>query len=155
MSVKAIRWALDAATQHGLNQTHRIVLVVLGNYHHERTGTCFPSVETVARDAGLSVRRAQSAIRAISSMGLIHVNKRSVRGVQRSNQYDLFGQFRDDGRVTPKTGFRGDGGGTPNETVGGDGRVTRTSNIYIGGTDDANVVPFATAKELKIAGGAK
>lgn len=155
MSVKAIRWALEVSTAHGLNHTHRLVLIALGNSHNERTGMCFPSVETIARDAGLSERRAQSALRALASMGLIYINKRSERGVQRSNLYDLFGRFRDDGRVTPKTGFRGDGGGTPKRQVGVTGASPEHSIYNTQHGDGGNVVPFSTTNDLKFAGGAK
>lgn len=151
-----MKWAFDVSSQHSLSQTHRLVLLALAFHHHQATDECFPTLATIADYAGLSERRARSAAHALDAMGLIRIKKRSERGVQRSNQFDLFGRFRADVRVTPKTGFRADGGGHPQTPpVGGTHASADSVSIYIPEPDAANVVSFSTAKELKIAGGAK
>lgn len=151
-----MKWAFDVSSQHGLSQSHRLVLLALAFHHHQATDDCFPTLATVADYAGLSERRARSAAHALDAMGLIRIKKRSERGVQRSNQFDLFGRFRADVRVTPKTGFRADGGGHPQTAkLGGTHASADRVSIYTGETDDAKILSFATAKELKFAGGAK
>lgn len=151
-----MKWAFDVSTQHGLNQTHRLVLLALSYHHHQKTDECYPDLETIASYAGLSTRRARSATHALESMGLIRIRNRFVGGHQRSNQYDLFRKFRADVRVRAKTGFRADGGGTPNVNVRADAAASPDKVIiYIPEPDDENLAPFSLAKGYEFSGGAK
>lgn len=155
MSAKAIKWAFDVSTQHGLNQTNRLVLLAIAYHHHPKTGDCYPELETIAAYAGLSVRRARSAARAIAATGLIRIRPRYVGGHQRSNQYDLFRKFRADASVRVKTGFRADGGGTPEKLAGRTHASPDKVIIYIPEPDDENLAPFSLAKGCEFSGGAK
>lgn len=113
MSVRAFNWVATVVGDSRLNQSQRSLLWALAHHHHDKTGACFPAVATLAGMAGISERKATEHLGGLADLGLIHVNKRTVRGRQRSNQYDLFGTFRADGSVTPKPALRGDKKSTP------------------------------------------
>lgn len=108
-----MNWAAEILRTTGLTASERLALLCLAHAHHAGTGACFPSVETVAAFSGLSERRAKTALHSLADRGLVHINKRTVRGRQRSNQYDLNFQWRGDAGVTPKRQLRGDKKSTP------------------------------------------
>ncbi len=103
MSTRAMNWALETAKGSRLNSSERLVLMILAHHHHDRTNACFPAIATIAELAGLSTRRAQSTVRALTDKGLINVAVRTEHGRQRSNQYDLFGKPRGDGGAPLRT----------------------------------------------------
>lgn len=113
-----MQWAIDAGKAADLGAAHRIVLMVLAHHHHDRTGACFPTISTVAEAAGLRERRTQAILRSLEAMGLITIAKRTERGRQRSNQYDLFGRPRGAACCTPKPAPRGAKQSTPQDARG-------------------------------------
>lgn len=74
-----------------LAPTERLVLLALAMHRDRRTGACFPSIDTVARLVGLAPRGVQRSIRKLEEAGLVVVEKRSIGGRQRSNNYQLHG----------------------------------------------------------------
>lgn len=118
MSVRAMNWAVEVSKTTRLTSSQRLVLYVLAHHHHDKTNACFPAVDTIAACAGLSRRRVQAALRELAELRLISCEKRTERGRQRSNQYDLFGRFRGDAISTPKRETRGAGGDAPQEYRG-------------------------------------
>jgi len=100
-----MKWATEMLAVHDLTQTQRLVLLCLAFHHHNTTGACFPSMETIATFAGLSVRRAQLGMRDLEAFGLVSRRKRVTNQGQSSNQYDLFGRFK---RGDKKSRARGD-----------------------------------------------
>lgn len=119
MSVRAMKWAFEMMPKASLHPSERLVLLALCHHHHEKTGACFPAVETLAAVTGYSIRQVQYALRKLEEIGLIYTNDRTVRGHQRSNQYDLFGNLRGAVGCTPKKPGRGAGGGTPRGAISG------------------------------------
>lgn len=108
-----MNWALEVANAARLSASERLVLLILAHHHHDKTSACFPAVDTIAGYAGLSTRRVQMTIRALTTSGLISVATRSVHGRQRTNQCDLFGRLRGEASVTPQRASRGDKKSTP------------------------------------------
>jgi hypothetical protein len=125
MSTRAMNWILETAKGSRLNSSERLVLMILAHHHHDRTNACFPAIATIAELAGLSARRAQSTVRAVTDKGLISVAVRTEHGRQRSNQYDLFGKPRGDATDTPKGKAGNDAGVIPKPRARDDAGVTR------------------------------
>lgn len=123
MSVRATKWAYETMPRVKLHPSERLVLLSLCYHHHDKTGACFPSIETISAETGFCERQVQYATKRLAEMGLIYVSKRSVRGHQGSNQYDLFGAFRGAVHCTPKptkkADTRGAGGGAPRGAMAG------------------------------------
>lgn len=105
MSIPALKWAGDILIAHDLTQTQRLALLCLAYHHHNTTGSCFPTMQTVADYAGVSERRARMNIRDLEALGLIKSRKRVTSQGQSSNQYELFGSFK---RADKKSRARGD-----------------------------------------------
>ena len=134
-----MKWAADILCAHDLTATQRLVLVCLANHHHNGTGACFPSMDSIGLFAGVSERRARTAVSALVKMGLITRRKRVTFRGQSSNQYDLFGRIK---RADKKSRAREDAsvrasGVTP---ASGDKEVSLTDNQarrfrVIGGRD--------------------
>lgn len=94
MSWRAIRWAMGAMQEARLSSVQRLVLITLAYHHHDKTGACTPSVETLAGETGLSRRAVQLATKELANTGMITLTARSVHGIQTSNQHDLFGSIK-------------------------------------------------------------
>lgn len=107
MSVQAMKWAAEILRSNDMTATQRLVLLCLANHHHNGTGACFPSMENIGLFAGVSVRRAQFAMRDLEAFGVVKRRKRVTAQGQSSNQYDLFGRFK---RGDKKSRARGDAG---------------------------------------------
>lgn len=154
--MKAVRWAFRMIAEHKLPAPVRLVLLSLAYRHHDETGACYPTYKTIAADTGMSERAAIDAMKALAATKLITVKPRSVHGHQRSNQYDLFGKGGVQTASPLKRPIRGANYYTPETSNSGvQTAAPDKDNTKRGKTDDANVVSFATAKELKFAGGAK
>lgn len=123
MSTRAMNWAFETMKGSRLTAAQRLALIALAHHHHDKTNACFPSMETIAAVAGLTVRRAQIAVRALEKMGLISVAVRTEHGRQRSNQYDLFGKMRGDASVAPKARARNDASVAPKTRARDDASV--------------------------------
>jgi hypothetical protein len=92
MSTQAIKWAFVVLSSSNLTPIERIVLAFLSFRHHHKTGDCFPSMETIGNHAGVSERRARTAVRNLEAAGLIKSHRRVGQAGNSSNQYELFGR---------------------------------------------------------------
>lgn len=92
MSIRAINWAIDVCERISAPSAHRFVLMVLCTFHHDKTGECFPSYETIAKRTGYSRRKVIALVSEIEGNGLVIRQKRRVSGTQGSNQFVLFGR---------------------------------------------------------------
>lgn len=159
MSIKAIRWAFGAIAEHNLPAPQRLALLSLAYHHHADTGACFPTFDTISADTGLSKRAVIAALQGLDATDLVTINRRSVRGRQRSNQYDLFGKFKAPRGVhaaAPLKRNRGVHMTTPlTLTSGVHAAAPDKVIIYIPEPDDEKFAPFATASGCEFSGGAK
>lgn len=106
MSVKATNWAYSVGELFDLTASERLVLLALSHRHNQATGQCNPSLDTLARMAGLTERRTRSAIASLEAKKLVRRHVRTINGRQRSNDYQLF--LGEDGGVRAKPGLRAD-----------------------------------------------
>lgn len=132
-----MRWAADILCANDLTATQRLVLVCLSNHHHNTTGACFPSMESIAIFCGVSDRRARMAVSDLEALGLIARRKRVTSQGQSSNQYDLFGTVK---RADKKSRARADA------RVRGGGRTLGSANREVSITDTLD-------KGLRVVGG--
>ena len=84
VSIQAVAWVLEETEVEGLT---RLVLLALANHADHVTGECWPTVETVAREARCSRRTVFYALNELVSAGLIE--KVSGGGRGKSNRYRL------------------------------------------------------------------
>jgi|GEM_PF-1792007 DNA-binding transcriptional MocR family regulator len=94
MSIEATNWAYRTFKIVDLPTADRIVLLVLCHSHNKKDNKCFPSHDTIAEATGLSRTRVKYAIRTLSALNLISVERRMPNGRQSSNQYVLFGKLK-------------------------------------------------------------
>lgn len=146
MSWRAIKWAMEAAPQYRLSSAQRLVLLTLAYHHNDKTGTCTPAVDTLAGETGLSDRAVQLATQALAKARLITIAKRTVHGIQTSNQYDLFWPVKGCTTFTPRGEARSSRGGEGN---GGAGVKHVHPNSYYP-TDSETVVPFAAVRREQL-----
>jgi len=92
MSIRAINWARDVGKRIGIPSRHRLALLTLAAHHHDKTGECFPSYETIADEVGCSRRKLIDLVSDLEANGLIVRQKRRTNGHQGSNQFVLFGR---------------------------------------------------------------
>lgn len=92
MSIRATLWARDVCTAMGAPADCRLFMMALALRHHDKTGECFPSYDTIAEDTGIPRRRVITLAQECASNGIIVIQDRRVRGHQSSNQYVLFGR---------------------------------------------------------------
>ncbi|MEL5876042.1 helix-turn-helix domain-containing protein [Cereibacter sphaeroides] len=91
MSARAINWA-HAALQHiDVPPVERLTLMCLAFHHHPTTGECYPSMETLGRECGVSSRRIQEAIANLVQWGVIKKQRGGTAAGNSSNRYTLFG----------------------------------------------------------------
>ena len=87
MSIQAVAWVLS---QNGedLPSTARLVMIALANHADHTSGHCWPSVKTIASEAGCSERTASRYLYALSRNGFIDVRRTQRKSGQfRSNDY--------------------------------------------------------------------
>lgn len=96
MSIKAINWATDVCARLGTPPKHRLILFSISKHHHDKTGACFPSYETIARETGHRRRGVIEAVNDLEANGLLMKQLRRVNGHQGSNNFVLFGRPRAD-----------------------------------------------------------
>lgn len=99
MSIPAMNWAFRQIEKFELKESERLILLVLAFKLHSITKQCTPSVETIAKMTGLSERRVQMNVRTLEEKQLVLVKKRSKKGQQLSNQYELLGATK---KASPK-----------------------------------------------------
>ncbi len=58
-------------------------------YKSNKSGECYPSVETISKHCGVSVRTVQRATKKLQERNYITIDKRYYKGRQSSNQYTL------------------------------------------------------------------
>lgn len=102
VSVEAMTWALDVTEVRG---TEKLVLLGIANHADKHGGNAWPSVETLARYAGVHERGVQRAIEALIQRGLVvrHLNaggSRKQRPDRAPNLYEL-DLSRGGARATP------------------------------------------------------
>lgn len=91
MSIRAINWARDVCQKIDAPSNHRLALVMIALHHHEKTGHCFPSYDTLADACGFSRRKVIDLVFDLEKNGLIIRQKRRVGAHQGSNHFVLFG----------------------------------------------------------------
>ena len=74
MSVQALSWVLEQSPARG---TDRLVLLSLANHAHPDGSHAWPAVATIAREAGVSERSAQRALRSLEELGAIEPDGRA------------------------------------------------------------------------------
>jgi DNA-binding transcriptional regulator YhcF (GntR family) len=77
MSFRVLRWAFEQT----LPALQSVVLLRLANHHNQKTGQCFPSIPTLARECGMSVRSVINATKALEAQKLIQVTRRKKNTV--------------------------------------------------------------------------
>lgn len=143
MSIKAIRWAYSLFEVIDIPPQERSVLLALCYHHHDKTGECYPSYDTLARLSGYRRRRVIDAVRSLKEWGLIRVEKRRVRGHQGSNQFLLFGSMKRGTRVQKGAPSQGAQKGTLARVQTG---APDRGNIYTTAGDGAEVVDFPSQR---------
>lgn len=91
MSVRAIKWAHSVLPVVDLPPTERLALLILAYHHNDKTGDCFPSMETIAGQSGVTPRRIQQAIANLVSWAIIKKKRGGTTEGNASNRYTLFG----------------------------------------------------------------
>lgn len=92
MSIRAINWARDVGKSIGIPSRHRLALLTLAAHHHDKTGSCFPSYDTIADEVGCNRRKAMELVSDLEANGVIIRQSRRRGQRQGSNQYVLFGR---------------------------------------------------------------
>ncbi len=94
MSVHAIDSVLAIPANAGLSHVERLMLLVLANRMSEAQGHCWPGMESIASQAGVSRSTALRAIQSLQDEGWIEVENRTAEnGRKTTNLY----------RFTPQT----------------------------------------------------
>lgn len=73
MSIQALAAVLEESKA---RLSARLVLIAIANHANERGENSFPNLETLAREAGLSVRQVQRAIGQLEKLGELHAKTR-------------------------------------------------------------------------------
>ena len=92
MSIRAINWAREVCHRIDVPPGERFILWAICLHHHDRTGQCFPSYDTIAAATGFKRRRVIYGVSALEANGLLIVQKRRASGHQASNHFVLFGR---------------------------------------------------------------
>jgi DNA-binding transcriptional regulator YhcF (GntR family) len=77
-------WALKQPVK----TTEKLLLLVISNYADEQ-GRAWPSVETLARDTGMSRATIKRSMRKLEDAGFVRRQKRTKAQLQISNLYTL------------------------------------------------------------------
>lgn len=141
MSIQAVAWALDQDIPAG---TAKLVLISLANRADHVTGHCWPSMDTIAREASCSVRSVHTYIGALKRNGYIDVRSgRDKSGKGRTNDYwlimDRKGGKWDWGKTDPPD--EGSPPDTPDVDEGSTPPATRAGGLSE--CISANSAPFA------------
>lgn len=85
MSFQAMAWAVKMK----LPPKEKLLLLMLANYASNQSGDCYPSINTLCDDTGMSKSSVIRALQALEGAGLMIVNRRSVEGINLPNFYRL------------------------------------------------------------------
>ena len=91
MSIRAMKWAHGVLPVIDLPPTEKLTLVCLAFHHFDKTGACFPSMQTLADDVGVTPRRIHTAVQNLIAWGLITKRRGGTAAGNASNRYALFG----------------------------------------------------------------
>lgn len=91
MSIRAINWAREVCERIDVPPGERMILWAIALHHHDKTGECFPSYDTIAKATGFQRRKVVYAVRDLEANGLLITQQRRVNGHQGSNNFVLFG----------------------------------------------------------------
>lgn len=87
MSIQAVAWVL-AQSGEDLPGTGRLVMIALANHADHTSGHCWPSMKTIANEAGCGERTASRYLSALKRNGFIDIRQsQRKRGQFRSNDY--------------------------------------------------------------------
>jgi hypothetical protein len=99
MSFQAMAWAVGQQIP-----THeKFTLIMLANYS-DATGKCWPSIETLCHDTGLSRPSIKRALRVLVKLELVTKVKRQQGNLQSSNFYLLSLSKSSQGLLDPPAG---------------------------------------------------
>lgn len=65
----------------------KLVLLMLANYASNERGDCYPSIDLLCEECGMTRNTIRTALASLEEAGLIEVRQRSVEGVNLSNVY--------------------------------------------------------------------
>lgn len=86
------QWVQNEIFDHeDLSTSEICVAVVLASHVNDRSQDCFPRIETIAREAGLSERKVRQALARLEQLGLIRRLVRCAGRLRNRNAYQLVG----------------------------------------------------------------
>jgi hypothetical protein len=85
MSFQAMTWAVGQV----LPARDKLVLLLLANYASSEDGSCYPSLDTLARQCGMARSTVKASLVSLAEGGLIEIHRREVDGVCMPNTYRL------------------------------------------------------------------
>ena len=89
MSIQAVSWVLSTPGTN-LPGNARLVMIALANHADHTDGHCWPTMELIAAEAGVSLRTVTRVIPQLVDNGFLEVRKRrGAHGEQRSSDYWL------------------------------------------------------------------
>jgi len=86
MSIKASTWAWKQPVS---DPGAKLVLLCLADHMNGQSGRCHPSVPTIAKMTGQSVRTVQRKLQLLTEIGLVRIERRSQGVEPLSNAYAL------------------------------------------------------------------
>lgn len=87
MSIQAVAWALELDIP---DMGAKLVLVSLANHADLKTGECFPTIETLTKEASASASTVRRKIATLTTWGLVEKAEAfTPEGRQRANTYRL------------------------------------------------------------------
>ena len=92
MSIRALNWAREVCARIDVPTGERLILWAICLHHHDKTGECFPSYDTIAEETGFQRRKVIYAVSELESNGLLIRQTRRANGHQGSNHFVLFGR---------------------------------------------------------------
>jgi len=86
------QWVQNEIFEHeDLSTSEICVAVVLASHVNDRTRDCFPRIETIACEAGLSERKVRQALQRLEQLGLVRRLLRCAGRLRNRNAYQLVG----------------------------------------------------------------
>lgn len=110
MSIKATKWAMGVLPVLDVSPTDKLALLCLAYHHNDKTGECFPSMQTLASECGVTSRRIQQAVGNLVDWSVIRKKRGGAAAGNASNKYTLFGSPKRPNetgkRVPVRSGFK-------------------------------------------------
>lgn len=142
MSFQAMAWAVKQT----LPARDKLVLLMLANYASNEAGDCYPSLETLCNDCGMSRSTLKLALASLEQARLLSIQHRKVETVNLSNVYRLNMQPEGVGR-NPTEGvgrIPAEGGSNPDRGVG---RIPTPNQLVKPIKETVNQKPRANAPD--------